>query len=77
MDPTTLLGLLAVLLIFAKAIGSAPGNVYSGMMLLVVLGGGLAVSVMAFRRGDLRVLLMLPFKALFPVFQEKNQVRVI
>ena len=66
MDPTTLLGLLAVLLIFSKAIGSAPGNLYSGMMLLVVLGGGLAVSVIAFRGGDLRALFMLPFKALFP-----------
>jgi chemotaxis protein MotA len=55
MDPTTLLGLLAVLLILVKAIGSALGNVYNGIMLLVVVGG------------DLRTLLILPFKALFPM----------
>ncbi|MBT5830321.1 MAG: hypothetical protein HOH77_09025 [Candidatus Latescibacteria bacterium] len=66
MDPTTLLGLLAVLLVFVKTIGSASGHVYNGLMLLVVFGGGLAVSLMAFRGGDLRVLLLLPFKVLFP-----------
>lgn len=66
MDPTTLLGLFAVLLIFAKAIGSAPHAVYNGIMLMIVFGGGLAASVMAFRAGDLRVLFTLPFKVLFP-----------
>ena len=38
MDPTTLLGLLAVLLVFVKTIGSASGHVYNGLMLLVVFG---------------------------------------
>ena len=64
MDPTTLVGFLAVILILAKAIGTAPGNVVNGMLLLVVLGGGLAVSIIGFRKGDWRVMFALPFRVL-------------
>ncbi len=53
MDISTLIGLIAGILILVRAVWCDPGAVYHGLSLLVVLGGGIAASLVAFRLGDI------------------------
>ena len=53
MDFATLIGLIAGILILARAVWCDPGAAYHGLSLLVVLGGGLAASLVAFRLSDI------------------------
>lgn len=52
MDITTIFGLIAVILVMAKAVAGDPVGFYDGLSLLIVLVGGIAATLVAYRLQD-------------------------